>query len=82
MDRTAREISHVRPEALNMAGDDAKDPGSVAREHGGGTIVIKYGAAAMEQPHLRELVARDIAFLYTAGVKIVVVHGGGARSRA
>ena len=43
----------------------------------GQTVVIKLGGVAMDHPHLRHLFARDIAFLRSAGVNPVVVHGGG-----
>jgi acetylglutamate kinase len=42
-------------------------------------FVVKYGGAFMDDanPELRTRVATDIAFLHAAGVKVVVVHGGG-----
>ena len=43
----------------------------------GRTVVIEYGGAAMSQPHLRDLFARDVAFLRSAGVNPVVVHNDG-----
>ncbi|MFI3291709.1 MAG: acetylglutamate kinase [Opitutales bacterium] len=49
------------------------------------TFVIKYGGAFMDDPdpEKKESVARDIAFLASVGIKVVVVHGGGkAISRA
>lgn len=51
----------------------------------GAIFVIKYGGAFMDDanPHIRSRVATDIAFLHAAGIKVVVVHGGGkAISRA
>jgi acetylglutamate kinase len=42
----------------------------------GKTVVIKYGGAAIDQPHLKDLFARDVAFLRSVGVNPVVVHGG------
>ncbi len=44
----------------------------------GRTIVVKYGGAAMEGSGLRELFAADVARLAAAGVRVVIVHGGGA----
>ena len=41
------------------------------------TVVIKYGGHAMGDPKLAESFARDIVMLEQAGVKPVVVHGGG-----
>jgi acetylglutamate kinase len=41
------------------------------------TVVIKYGGHAMGDAKLAESFARDIVMLKQAGVKPVVVHGGG-----
>src|SRR6202000_1627967 len=45
----------------------------------GQTFVIKYGGSFMDSPDaaVREGVARDVVFLEAAGIKPVVVHGGG-----
>jgi acetylglutamate kinase len=43
----------------------------------GRTVVIKYGGSAMGQAELRGSFARDVAGLRAAGVRPVVVHGGG-----
>lgn len=43
----------------------------------GQTVVIKYGGAAMTNDGLKAAVMGDIALLHYAGVKTVVVHGGG-----
>lgn len=51
----------------------------------GAIFVVKYGGAFMDDanPEVRSRVATDIAFLHAAGIKVVVVHGGGkAISRA
>ena len=42
-------------------------------------FVVKYGGAFMDDanPEARTRVATDIAFLHAAGIKVVVVHGGG-----
>jgi acetylglutamate kinase len=47
------------------------------REFHGKTVVIKYGGAAMEDPELREELARDIVLLKYVGLNPIVVHGGG-----
>src|ERR687886_1035818 len=52
------------------------------REFHGKTVVIKYGGAAMEDPALREEVARDVVLLKYVGINPVVVHGGGAEITA
>jgi acetylglutamate kinase len=43
----------------------------------GATVVIKYGGNAMIRPELQEAFAADMVFLRYAGIKPVVVHGGG-----
>ncbi|MGH3356029.1 MAG: acetylglutamate kinase, partial [Nocardioidaceae bacterium] len=43
----------------------------------GRTVVIKYGGNAMVDEELRLAFARDIVFLRYAGLRPVVVHGGG-----
>jgi acetylglutamate kinase len=47
------------------------------REFHGRTVVIKYGGAAMEDPALSEVFARDVVLLKYVGMNPVVVHGGG-----
>ncbi len=43
----------------------------------GQTVVIKYGGHAMEDEALRLAFAQDLVFLRYAGLRPVVVHGGG-----
>ena len=43
----------------------------------GRTIVVKYGGHAMAEESLREAFAEDIVFLRYAGLRVVIVHGGG-----
>jgi acetylglutamate kinase len=43
----------------------------------GQTVVIKYGGHAMADPELRAGFAQDLVFLRYAGLRPVVVHGGG-----
>lgn len=43
----------------------------------GTTMVIKYGGNAMVNEELRQAFAEDIVFLHHAGIRPVVVHGGG-----
>jgi acetylglutamate kinase len=52
------------------------------KEFAGATIVIKYGGNAMITPELQQSFADDIAFLRFAGLKPVVVHGGGPQINA
>jgi acetylglutamate kinase len=48
----------------------------LSRFHGQ-TVVIKYGGHAMEDETLRAAFAQDLVFLRYAGLRPVVVHGGG-----
>ena len=41
------------------------------------TIVVKYGGNAMLADSLKQAVAQDVADLSRAGVRLVIVHGGG-----
>jgi acetylglutamate kinase len=43
----------------------------------GRTVVVKYGGSAMTDPELGRAFAEDIVFLRLAGLRPIVVHGGG-----
>lgn len=43
----------------------------------GATVVVKYGGNAMVEPELQRAFAADMVFLRYAGIRPVVVHGGG-----
>ncbi len=47
------------------------------QQFAGRTIVVKYGGAAMKDSSLKDNVIRDIVFLFSVGVRPVIVHGGG-----
>ncbi len=49
---------------------------ALLRNHGK-TMVIKYGGNAMTDPALQQAFAEDVVMLQLAGVRAVVVHGGG-----
>lgn len=53
----------------------------LARFHGA-TVVVKYGGNAMVDPELKHAFAADMVFLRYAGIKPVVVHGGGPQISA
>jgi acetylglutamate kinase len=53
----------------------------LARFHGA-TVVVKYGGHAMVDPQLQGAFAADMVFLRYAGLKPVVVHGGGPQISA
>jgi acetylglutamate kinase len=48
----------------------------------GALVVVKYGGNAMVDEHLKKAFAQDIAFLRYAGLRPVVVHGGGPQIKA
>jgi acetylglutamate kinase len=48
----------------------------------GQTVVIKCGGATMAEPELRAAFAQDLVFLRYAGLRPVVVHGGGPQVTA
>src|SRR4051812_39824605 len=53
----------------------------LSRLHGK-TVVIKYGGNAMTEPALQQSFAEDVVFLRYAGLRPVVVHGGGPQITA
>ncbi|MEV8475200.1 acetylglutamate kinase [Streptomyces sp. NPDC051173] len=50
--------------------------------HHGKTVVIKFGGNAMVDEELKSAFAQDVAFLRHAGLRPVVVHGGGPQISA
>ena len=48
----------------------------------GATVVLKYGGNAMTEEGLRRSFAQDVVFLRYAGLRPVVVHGGGPQINA
>ena len=53
----------------------------LARFHGK-VVVVKYGGNAMTTPQLQRAFAEDVVFLRYAGLRPVVVHGGGPQITA
>ncbi len=51
-------------------------------EHRDARVVVKYGGNAMTDPTLQASFASDVLFLRLAGMKPVVVHGGGPQITA
>lgn len=47
------------------------------KEFHGKTVVLKYGGNAMVEESLQAAFADDVVFLRLAGIRVVVVHGGG-----
>ncbi|NGN63403.1 acetylglutamate kinase [Streptomyces sp. A7024] len=50
--------------------------------HHGKTVVIKFGGNAMVDDELKAAFAEDVVFLHHAGLKPVIVHGGGPQISA
>ncbi|MFF8596193.1 acetylglutamate kinase [Streptomyces sp. NPDC015220] len=50
--------------------------------HHGKTVVIKFGGNAMVNEELKAAFAQDVVFLHHAGLRPVVVHGGGPQISA
>ncbi|HYN74976.1 MAG TPA: acetylglutamate kinase [Candidatus Limnocylindria bacterium] len=48
----------------------------------GKTVVVKYGGNAMTDDGLKQAFAEDVVFLRHAGIRVVVVHGGGPQITA
>ena len=48
----------------------------------GKTVVVKYGGHAMTDDALKQAFAEDVVFLRHAGIRVVVVHGGGPQITA
>ncbi len=65
-----------RDTAMAHAGVMASALPWLLRFHGA-TVVLKYGGNAMTEPDLKRAFAEDVVFLRLAGLKPVVVHGGG-----
>ena len=68
----------------NRSIDDAKDKAAALagalpwlRRFHGATVVVKFGGNAMVDTDLTAAFAEDVVFLRLAGLRPVVVHGGG-----
>ncbi|MUL42771.1 acetylglutamate kinase [Streptomonospora sp. PA3] len=70
-----------RKQALDKANTLIEALPWLSRFHGK-TVVVKYGGNAMTDPALRERFAQNIVFLRYAGLRPVVVHGGGPQISA
>ncbi len=74
-------MSARHADALAKAGVLAEALPWLERFHGA-TVVVKYGGNAMVDAELRRAFAEDVVFLRLAGLKPVVVHGGGPQITA
>ncbi|MFC7331289.1 acetylglutamate kinase [Marinactinospora rubrisoli] len=74
-------ISRAHELALDKAGTLIEALPWLSRFHGR-TVVVKYGGHAMSDPELRARFAESVVFLRYAGLRPVVVHGGGPQINA
>jgi acetylglutamate kinase len=74
-------VSRDRTSALAKAGILTEALPWLERFHGR-TVVVKFGGNAMTDDALMEAFAQDIVFLRYAGIKPVIVHGGGPQISA
>ncbi|MDR3301824.1 MAG: acetylglutamate kinase [Spirochaetaceae bacterium] len=52
------------------------------RASGAKTVVVKYGGNAMINDALKDAVIKDIVFVQQAGIRVILVHGGGPEIEA
>ncbi|WP_405792369.1 acetylglutamate kinase [Streptomyces sp. NBC_01506] len=69
----------MSPVGTERAADTGPSTESVLRSDGlrGGAVVVKFGGNAMVDESLRRTFAQDVVELWHAGLRPVVVHGGG-----
>jgi acetylglutamate kinase len=78
---SAAEQAQSRRAALTKAGVLVEALPWLRRFHGA-AVVLKYGGHAMTDPALQRAFAEDVVFLRYAGLRPVVVHGGGPQITA
>ena len=81
MTATAPPLSHDLSTAQAKAATLIEALPWLARFHGA-TVVIKYGGHAMVDPDRQRTFAEDLVFMRYAGIRPVVVHGGGPQISA
>ena len=74
---TSQDIQRAREQAATLAGALPW-----LRRFRGATVVVKFGGNAMIDADLTAAFAKDIVFLRLAGLRPVVVHGGGPQINA
>jgi acetylglutamate kinase len=80
-DRTDAETLALRDAVAVKAGTLIESLPWLQRFHGR-TMVIKFGGNAMVSEELQRAFAQDIVYLHYAGIRPVVVHGGGPQISA
>ena len=51
---------------------------ALIHKYAGSTFVVKYGGSVMRDSSLRVQFIQDLSLLHSCGIKVVLVHGGGA----
>ncbi len=74
----------MRTAVREQKSEDPEDAGAVLRAEGmqGSVVVVKFGGHAMVDADLQRAFARDVVELWQAGLRPVVVHGGGPQINA
>ncbi len=70
MEKTLNTISNLISSTTSEISENLK-------KYSGEIIVIKYGGSAMLNPKLSETFYKDIEILVSAGIKPIIIHGGG-----
>ena len=52
------------------------------KKYKGEIIVVKYGGSAMLDPKLSETFYKDVEIIVNAGIKPIIVHGGGPQDKS
>ena len=88
-DELETDAANGRGATTGMRGATAADKAQVLidslpwlKRFHGETIVVKFGGNAMVSPELQRAFAEDMVYLRYAGIKPVVVHGGGPQISA
>jgi acetylglutamate kinase len=88
-DELETDAANGRGATTGMQGATAADKAQVLidslpwlKRFHGETIVVKFGGNAMVSPELQRAFAEDMVYLRYAGIKPVVVHGGGPQISA
>ena len=76
MPSTPRKPARIPPALIKKA-DVLLEALPYLQSFRGKTFVIKYGGSALSDPKRRRAVLQDIVFLSVAGIRPVLVHGGG-----
>lgn len=68
-------LNNLYSESFSFLND--KDILLFKQKYSSSIFVIKYGGSVMKDNNLKLKVVQDLAFLYSLGIKLILVHGGG-----